>query len=1047
MLQVTVSVPVSGVTQMRLYERGASGAGVIIWTGMPAGGGVITAKSRYAANANVSVAASLSTSDGWSAVSGYTNIAPFTVAAPNLLSATRVSETVVELPLTGLIPGAIGRIYRAAPGKPPAPIGDPWTIVGSTLTAAAPAPDGNAKYVYAVLQTHHGIASPLSATRQVDEWWQKPPAVSLGTPSRSTSTGNVTIPISHPTYTPRNQPTGLRVFRARKGGAKPASAYRTVTGRPTSWSDTSTTLAHDYDYWIETYGPAGPSSSAPRVSVDAVRERPNAASGATLTPLGDGLWQLEWSINATTVRPITTQDVLGRVPGQTATVVLATVAGGTTSTILTAPPNVVYEVAVRTRNAVGQAEATSNWASVRMVGTPRNVGQLAGSWSDPSTLLVTWVPTGPSIATQVEIEFSNEAIPNRGNPAHWYPVGTVPFGNFQTTLSGSSLVPHTFRARSVHVDSGITSDWIYSARVAPQAAPHAPTMEMPVTVDATGAITLRMQHNPVDGTAQKLGQIRWRRAGLPSWTTRTVGTGTSYTIAANTFTNGQSLEVQGRTAGATGVHGDWGHITAGASLLVPLRAKPTVAITSPTAGVYESQTMRIEWTASEQATASLELWDDTGGDLTLLGTATVGPDVREYVWSDVVLRDGRDIIAEVLVHDGWQAAETQTVTVTVSYNLPAPPLLRAEPGPDASVMLFATPRQGLRTTRTNMWTVPPPVWGAEGVTAADGREWWRVTAPVNFQGLGGTGYVDHLSMDVASEQGVTAQLVASGGITVDAQGAPPLPSSVRLGGDLPSGATVASVTAAGVQTIYLSRLMHVRWTGTAPANTHYFDGDTVDPDGQYAYGWNPDGTAWEAIPDPAGDRAVAPTERITIWCSRDGETWDECGETLTDWSFHDRHPAIGVPLAYKARAHAASGAWADSPVVWHTVDTCDAHLAWGEGWEHSAHAGWEPSYSGTGGRSHSLRRHIGPDGEYRITVIHGPKQERETTATLTIRTADGDTPLARWEEAAETRGLVIYRPPTGRVYVGPLQGFSWDDSREEAQHVIFTVTHTAGGTP
>lgn len=1069
-LVVTYTVPVSGVTRVQLWEKGPTGNPVRIvdTTSLV---GTISVHSRYAAYVPVTLHMTLTHNvEGASNPGGTVSVPAFVVPAPTLVSAARNSATTALLTYSGLTVGfgARGYVYRSAPGGNPVQVGA-FDITASSGSRSAPAPNGTVGYDFELRVGQHGILSAPSTRRTVEAWFQLPPAPTLGTPSRNTTTGAVSLAWSNPTYTSRNRPTGFRYYRALSGSPKPATAWRTVTGQPTSLSDaTATSLARGYTYWIEPYNELGRSSSAPSVTVAAVRELPNAATGLTATqpvPLTGDRHRFAWSTTPTTVRPVTSQAVQMRTPGTTAWSTLATVAGSTTQVDLDLPVNRVLEFQVVTTNDVGAAASGSNIQGP-IVTTPRGPGPVSGMWTGPSTIAVL-IGASATAATVADIEFSTQASPDPANSAHWFPAASglaLPVPSWpHTGLSQTS--PHTYRVRYRHATSGKASTWDYSARVDAQATPHPPTMDMPTAIDADEAIELRLRHNPVDGTSQTAGQIRYRLQGTTPWTTRTLspGTSTSYVIAAGTYTNGGYLEVQGRTAGATGAYGEWGHGTVGASLLVPLRALPVATITSPQSGVITSQGFWLEWDAPEQVSGLIAI--NINSDL--VATPRFGADVRRW-WIDGYA-DGDTVQPDLIISDAWQSGLMQTLDLTVALELPAPPGLTARvDNADASVHLTAVPRRWLELRRSSD-AQRMAAWTESSGTATVGRA--TLTLPdgstVETTSINGAGTVRTLETVTVEGEFSAAGLTAAvpfggsigavvrlgrqeGGTTVwgDLTGLPSTGEPVQL-------RTVGSTGGAAQR--YLLQIqsppaaeVHI-WDGMAvgapdPADLDdptFFDGDTVR-DG-YVYGWLSSGLAYEAIPvggEPSYSVPVAPTARIEIWCSPTGDddSYTYCGDTLTDWTHHDRHPAIGVPVWYMARAYTEAGAWADSDPVSVVVNSCDAHLAWGDDWQHSAHAGWEPSYTGSGGRRHTTRRAIGEGGEDRLGVVYGPKLARETTARLTIRTRDGDTPLCHWEDASETKGHVIYRDPAGRVYVGPMRGFTWDDSDEEDQQISFTVT-------
>lgn len=1054
-LVITYTVPVSGVTAVQLYEKGPTGNPVAISSTTTLTGNM-SVESRYAANVPVSLHMTLThVTEGRSNAGGSVNVAAFTVATPTLTSAVRSSATQALLTFSGLTVGFGARayVYRSAPGGNPVQV-DAFDVTVSSGSRNVPAPNGTADYDFEIRVGQHGILSDASTRRSVDAWYQKPPAPIDFAVTRNAATGLVSAVWAMPSVTSRNRVLGYRIFKAPKGS--PLAVWHTRT--TTSFTDSSTVLSRAYDYGVEAYNEAGASSSRPTASVDAVRERPNAASGLTVTHLGGNRYKLDWTTTPTVERPITNQKILARVPGQTATSTMATASGSVTTYTVTVPSNRVFEVAIVPTNGNGDATATSNWAGP-IVSTPLGVSSLSASWLDASTVRIGWSLRDPSIGDVLEVEFSTQASPDPENPAHWSPLGSVATWQTtpQTTQPGASqLVPHSYRARAKHTDSGQVSAWVYSARLDGQAAPLAPTLEMPWRIDATGTIPLVLQHNAVDGTAQTLGQIRYRAQGVSTWTVRTLGTDTSYDLTAGTYTNGQSLEVQGRTAGATGVYGEWGHVTPGASLLVPLRARPTATITSPPAGVLESQTLTMTWESTGQDSARLELWDDTGGNLQLLEAATVGADVRSHTWA-TILPDGHDILSEIQVRDAWQAAETQQLQVTVEYNLPAPPLLTAEQAEAASVLLQATPISDLDVLRYNFteqfsqWT---PLSGGTVGTATltiDGQTINTVTLD------GGA---------TTQESNYNSAFYVVGGFMAYSE-VEVLLEVARYEGEFATGNSVVRTIPAGISTpvrflastggadhtwrIHAYSPVHI-WDqvlityppGASAEDESYFDGTSVHEG--YVYGRMPGREFYEAVVadgTPANPLPGAPTVRIEIWCSDTGlpGSYRLCGVTGTGWDYHDEHPRIGVPLWYVARAVAASGAWAESVPVQIAVDSRDTYVHFGDGHGSYVTAGRlvDALTIDGGGLDMESIQYEGHEGwTHHVSDI--PLAE-SISVDLQLLPARGASSLQDWAQALRHTDI-IYREPGGIV----MQGAPSMGPRRPSSKFVQRLSLTIAGT-
>ncbi len=1036
-LQVTYTVPVSGVTRVQLWERPQSGGTPVRIVDTSTLNGNISVHSRYAANVAVTLHMTLThVTEGASNPGGTYNVAAFKVATPTLVSAVRASATQATLTYSGLTVGFGSRcyIYRSAPGGNPVQV-DAFDITVSSGSRNAPAPSGTAAYEYEIRVGQHGVLSDASTRRSVDAWYQLPPAPSNFVASRNLSNGNVTLDWTLPSRTARNDWQGFDVFRALKGRPMPGSYWRRHVGVAASFTDATADMDAAYTYWVRPYNAAGVSTSAPSDSVDPTRLPPNPATGASAAHLSGNTWRISWSVNESPERPIWTQQILGRVPGQTATTVLATVMGGLTQHDLTLADNRIYEVSVLTRG-IEDASSTSNWTGP-VVSAPRAPSSVSASWLNGTQIRVAWPVTSGSVGDLLRVEFSTLANPDPNNGAHWTPGTTLTtWGAGWTHGSLTSAVPHTYRIRSEHTASGLASTWRYSATVAPQSVPLKPTMLMPDRIDATRPIWLVMVHNPSDDTAATAGQFQMRLQGETSWSSPVDATliGTAnprYEIPADTYSNGGYLEVQGRTAGATGVYGAWSD-----TLLVPLRPLPTVVITDPPDGIFEAQTLTMTWESVGQMSAELELWDDTDGNLQLMGTATLDAGERSHTWDDVILLDGHAYIGEIVVRDAWQSSETQTVEITVSYNLPAPPALTVEQAAAASVLLQAEPRAYLDAIRYNHSSVFSQ-W-----TALDGSSH---VGTATLELPDGT-RVDTITVDGAATSPESdynlAAFVIGGFMAYSEQGAeltleryegdfsvgstfatlpPGVPTMVRL-----SGATGGAAHTWRVHSF--DGLWHswdhvlITWPfgATDTSDESHFDGNTVDPTGQKVYGWLSDGVAYEATPvseEPDNPVGVAPTLRVEFFVSRDGVNFHRRGEAGATWGYHDRYPHIDVPLWYKARSVGESGAWAESAPVQIRVDSRDTFVHFGP--DHAEHvtAGRlvDALTVDGGGLDVESIQYEGHDGwTHHVGAV--PLAESIST-DLQLLPARGASSLTEWAAALRHRD-VIYREPGGIVMRG-----------------------------
>lgn len=980
------------------------------------------------------------------------NAPAWTPATPTLTAAVRSSATRADLTISGLQVG--GRAYikrRTLPSGTWAQV-DAFDVTSTSKVHSAPAPGGTTQYEFHVTQGNWSVESAASSSRTVEAWYQTPPAPLLpsGSVTRNSSTGRVTLVIGAPSATSRNRWLGMYLLRAPKG--QPLKRIRTLSPAAQTVYDDNTSLTSGYDYGVESYNETGVSSSRPTASVDAVRDVPNAASGLALTHLGGDQYKLDWSTTPTTERPITNQRILARVPGQTATTVLATASGSVTTYTLTLPANRVYELAVLPTNSVGEAASTSNWAGPA-VSTPLAPQSVGRAWLDATTVRVAW-PARTTVADVIDIEFSTQVAPDRDNPAHWLAGATVTASATSWShTSVSQVVPHTYRIRARHAGSGRVSAWVYSATLEGQAAPLAPTMHRPAVLDATGLVNLLMTHNSTDGTAQTMGEFRYRAQGSSTWIVQSVGSNRFYNIQPDVFTNGQWLEVQGRTAAASGVFGPWAD-----ALLVPLRARPTVTITAPAPAYsildWEAQTVTVTWESSAQVSATIRI-----RSLDRDETVTLGPDARSQRFDDLL--DAGYYWIELTVRDAWQPSQTVPLNLRVAYNLPAPPALSAKQAPAASVLLQAAPVNALQlrrssgVARASEWSQVAGTLGTSTLTLPGGS----TVETTTITGTGATMTTPAITLlGTFSVTGFTAYCDAGATLTLQRyEGASLVASTSRnIEAGVPTVIRWKQSTGMAASTYRVvvgyppSSAVHV-WGEVAIAapdpvdldDDSYFDANTVREG--YVYGWLSDGVAYEAevaSGTPTDPVDVAPTVSIEIWCSESGlpGTYRLCGVTGSGWDYHDEHPRIGVPTWYVARAVAESGAWAESTPVRMVIDSDSAWVHFGPDRSLTVHGGWNPTLTAGGGRNKVKKRYAGHD---RDVTYYGSRKPRTVSAQISILPGDHGSSREEWLTASETAGTVLYRDPAGQLMEGDLDGVSWSGSHDMFQQISFTVTESA----
>ena len=209
----------------------------------------------------------------------------------------------------------------------------------------------------------------------------------------------------------------------------------------------------------------------------------------------------------------------------------------------------------------------------------RSTGQVSMTWTNKSAsgYIAYRVYKGATLLTTTAANASSYTDAAAAN------TGALTYTLYAYILGGIDL-----EARSG------TAGWVpLSVTLPAPAKANPPTLTPSATALnlATTALVINVAHNPVDYTAQTSGNVRYRQVGGSTWTTVSLGTGTSITVPAGTLTNGLDYEFQGQTAGMAGGLSDWS-----ASVIVSGANNPTTAITTPANGAsVNTGTVNVGW--------------------------------------------------------------------------------------------------------------------------------------------------------------------------------------------------------------------------------------------------------------------------------------------------------------------------------------------------------------------------------------------------------------------------------------------------------------------
>ncbi len=421
---------------------------------------------------------------------------------------------------------------------------------------------------------------------------------------------------------------------------------------------------------------------------------------------------------------------------------IATVSPSTTTyTDNSTQPNGEYTYAIQAYNSGGSR--TSDSASIDT--TPAAPGLPSAQRQGDGSIVVTRGAL-PSHATHWEVW--------HGQGGTWDAtrLALVPASSSTWTYSSPPAAPqHNFRTTAVTDDPVLTSDYSSSTSVNSETPPAAPTNLAPngTAVDrAAPTKTLTWRHNPLDTTAQRKFQLRWRLDG-GSWnTTSEITSGVSEWTTSG-MTSPGSVEWQVRTWGNHADPSDWSAVAT-----FPLTTAPAVTITFP----EESETVAtpsvtVTWTYFQADGSPQQAWeariveDVTGavatsssgaGAVTSWTSPSVLENVTDYrvevraqssvgVWSDwdsvpfpvafqppnapfaeaVWMDQYGYVLVDIEPQDDGVAPDTVSLTVERSINGGPFVVLAENLDPQSDYLDWTAPLTGDIVYRVTAWSDPP----------------------------------------------------------------------------------------------------------------------------------------------------------------------------------------------------------------------------------------------------------------------------------------------------------------------------------------------------
>ena len=423
---------------------------------------------------------------------------------------------------------------------------------------------------------------------------------------------------------------------------------------------------------------------------------PTAPTGVAGTRVSDTQINVAWTSNATSGAPYTTYNLQrwDSVSGSWVTIKTGLTSAAYSDTTVQADREYQYRVYV----ANSGGSATSD-ASASVYTTPAAPSNLVATKS-VSDIVLTW-DDNSGIEEGFRIYESQDG--GAYSLLHTVAAGVTSWPH----VAPSASVTHTYRIeayRGALVSAQSTSNTV--VLLTNPAAPSAVTV--PAAADATEAIALGWQHNPVDGTAQTAYEVQYRIVGAGSWTTtgKVASTTQGRTFAGDTFVNGETYELQVRTWGQYATdpaYSPWSSVKTFVA-----GARPIATIGSPAdLATVVTPSVSVEWgyydaESTAQSARKVTIYASDG--VTVLWTQTVADSAGAVVPSHL-LDDGETYVIGVAVRDGsglWSVEDR--VTVTVDY---------AEPMQPSIVVSYDSGSGSATITITN----PAPVDGEPAVAS------------------------------------------------------------------------------------------------------------------------------------------------------------------------------------------------------------------------------------------------------------------------------------------------------------------------------------------
>lgn len=519
----------------------------------------------------------------------------------------------------------------------------------------------------------------------------------------------VRLSATHSLLTWENKASYTWVYVWRR--ALPSGTWAQVNKVPVSSSryDYGLVSATGYEYRL--VGLKGSVLSGPsnEVSVGAWQDQPVSPDTVVGEVLADGRVRVTWKNKATTAAPYRWLYVFRSIDGaaykQINRLTMPAV-GDLPEAYVDAPgPNRKVAYRLWAANDAGGAYYHGP-VSAAVYTIPAAPTGVAGAWT-AGGIRVAWADTAAHTNLH-DVEHLVEG-------GAWTAQAQVSGSAWLMSTPGASTARRKFRVRAVL--GALVSAWVESGWLPGAVAPLAPVPATGLPQDVLQPVTVAWRHAPVDGSEQTQWAVRHRLVGAGTWSASVTGSGPvqSATITLTGYSNGQNVEWQVQTRGAlTAGFSPWS-----ATAVLQLRPAPQVTITSPPAGNWASEDLRIDWTATGETGWAVQVLDATTG--AELAYRTGARKHGGALLLPRLLADGQKATVLVSATTSTGRATSGAVTVTTVLARPAKPVPSVIVDTDqAQVRLTAVPGAGAGL---------PATVAIEWLRSDDGGDSWEELGP------------------------------------------------------------------------------------------------------------------------------------------------------------------------------------------------------------------------------------------------------------------------------------------------------------------------------